>query len=265
MTGAVALAAAGAMKGGAGLVTAAIPASLQSIMAIKLTEAMTVPLLDIDGCISNEAVEVAIKEISLRDVAVVGPGMGRIEESTEFIRGFLTENTKPTIIDADGLYHLKLSDIGKEDIKAPVILTPHPGEMAFLLDKSIKEVQEDRIAAAKELAEKYGCVAVLKGFRTVVTDGIKTYINPTGNEGMATGGTGDVLSGLIGALAGQEGQDMLMSACTGVYIHGLSGDLAAKDIGKEALLAGDLISYLSLAWLELRNHIETKGLLSRVL
>ncbi len=244
-SGAAAIAADAALRSGSGLVTVAAPASINDILEVKLTEAMTEPLADGErGTLGAEAVERAFKLLEGKDALVLGPGISREAGTGEFVRKVAVNLDVPAVIDADGLWHLAddLEIIKK--CKAPLILTPHPGEMAKLLGVSSKEVQEDRIGISRKFAEKYGCWLVLKGARTIIAapDG-NVYINTTGNPGMASGGTGDALSGMIGSFLGQ-GCTPPESALLGVYLHGYAGDLAAEEKGEASLIATDIIGKL---------------------
>jgi NAD(P)H-hydrate epimerase len=247
-TGAVALAATAAMRAGAGLCTAAIPASLNDIMEVKITEAMTVPLPEASpGAISAAAVDSVLRAIDeLRVSAVaIGPGLGTAPETVEFVRQLLPRISGiPVVLDADGINALtgNASLLGK--LEGPVILTPHPKELSRVSGVPLPDILKDRLGAAREFSKATGAFLVLKGARTIVTapDGM-TFINMTGNPGMASGGTGDVLTGLISAFIGQ-GASPLEAAKLGTYLHGLAGDIAAKTVGETSLVASDLIGFL---------------------
>ncbi len=245
LSGAAAMASEAALKAGAGLVTLAVPATLHNLMEVKLTEVMTTPLPETrEVSISIEALPLVQKLLEKVDVLALGPGMSVHESTVAFIRQLLPGLQKPTVIDADGLNALS----GTEDIlagcQAPIVLTPHPGEMARLMGIKTEEVQNNRVEIASEAAGKWNATVVLKGARTVIAgpDG-SLYINPTGNPGMASGGTGDVLTGIIAGLLGQ-GLTPLQAAVAGVYFHGLAGDLAANEKGMLSLVAGDLLDFL---------------------
>ncbi|NLZ53774.1 MAG: NAD(P)H-hydrate dehydratase [Thermoanaerobacteraceae bacterium] len=248
MTGAAALSATAAVRSGAGLVTIGIPESLNDILEVKVTEAMTLPLPETSGrSIGQIALGKALNFASKCDAVVLGPGISANDDTTEFVRRFIKECRVPMVIDADGLNAMTEYTAIFKEAKAPIIITPHPGEMARLLSRSVSEVQADRIAAVKTAAEKFGCTAVLKGARTLIAtwEG-KLMINPTGNAGMATGGSGDVLSGMIGAFLAR-GMKPHEAAAAGVYLHGLAGDLSAKQQGQICLAATDIIDFLPIA------------------
>lgn len=244
LTGAVCLACLAALRTGCGLVTAGVPESLNDIFEIKLTEAMTKPLPESkEKTIDILAVEHCLDFIEKTDGVVIGPGISTHQSTENFFKKLLPQIKKPVVIDADGLKLLsKNLDLLDEKDKQ-IILTPHPGEMSYLTNLSIKEIQANRQRVALEFAKKYNVVVVLKGYKTVVTDGKSLYLNLTGNPGMATGGSGDILSGIIGSLVVQ-GFSLFESARLGVYLHGLAGDLAAKKLSEYSLIAGDIIDFL---------------------
>ena len=229
LSGAAAMAAEGALRVGAGLVTLSAPASLQDILAVKLTEVMTKPLAETEnGEISGEAIIEMDNLASGSDVLAIGPGLGRHEETAAAVRETITAVECPLVIDADALNALVgYTNILSECAALPVV-TPHPGEMARLTGLSTQAVNADRIGVARQAAGEWGSIVVLKGAHTVVAfpDG-EVYINTSGNAGMATGGTGDVLTGIIAGLIAQ-GLSSHDAAVAGVYIHGLAGDIAAQ-------------------------------------
>lgn len=242
MTGAGCMAALGAQKAGAGLVTLALPASLDPIAEVKLTSAMSRPLPECgEPAIGQAAAERVLAWQDEFDVVALGPGMGRAAETGRAVRRLVAELNLPVVLDADGLNALAgdLSGLGRA--VAPRLLTPHPGEMARLLGHGdASRVQADRPGVATAFAAEHGVVLALKGAGTVVTDGERVYVNPTGNPGMATGGTGDVLTGLAAGLLcqGLGGFEALQLA---VFIHGLAGDLAAQRRGELSLTAEDVL------------------------
>lgn len=250
MTGAAALSALGALRSGAGLVTALTPSSEQPILAVKLTEAMTVPLPHENGVISAAAADTVLENIKNADAAVFGPGLGKGRGILPLLERIVTEFTKTLIIDADGINALSANIDILNRKKCSVILTPHPGEMSRLSGLSISEIQSARIKTAEDFADRFDVTVALKGEGTVVAArGGKTAVNPSGNCGMATGGTGDVLSGVVAALAAQ-GCTPYDSAVLGVYLHGLAGDIAAAEKGVHGLIASDLCGALPAAFLE---------------
>jgi hydroxyethylthiazole kinase-like uncharacterized protein yjeF len=240
--GAAIMSARAALRTGAGLVSVAAPNGLVPIVQAQITEAMCVPAAEsIEGTLGIGSEEELLKAASRMSACAIGPGLSTHYETVQVVRNLVQRLTVPMVIDADGLNAL----VGFTEIlkraKAPVILTPHPGEMGRLLGISSDDVQKDRITIASGFAVKYNVILVLKGAGTVVAfpDG-RIFINSTGNPGMATGGTGDGLTGMIGGLLAQ-GYTATHAACLGVYLHGLAGDLAAKEKGEMSMIAGDLI------------------------
>lgn len=245
MTGAACLAGEAALKAGAGLVTVAVPESLHDIMEAKLTEVMTVPLPDTGkGYLSRDARQDILSLLDNADVLALGPGLSTKPEVVDVIKELLPSLRVPCVIDADGINALATDAEILKKVSAPLVITPHPGEMARFMQTSVKEIQEDRIAIVQKAAADWKIVALLKGARTVVAapDGA-TYINTAGNPGMATAGSGDVLTGIITALIAQK-LTPAQAASAGAYVHGLAGDMAAKTKGMIGLVAGDLLSWL---------------------
>ncbi|MDY7009519.1 MAG: NAD(P)H-hydrate dehydratase [Planctomycetota bacterium] len=284
MIGAPALAANAALRGGAGLVTVAVPETVQLAVASLCPCATSIRLkCSRSGDLAPQAVAQMLTAADASDVLAVGPGMGVSGGAGNIVRAAI-EQDKPVVLDADGLNNLARIDGWAGLRRCPLVLTPHPGEMARLTDKSVEQIQSDREGSAVAAAEQWsvssedaseggtGCLqpvllrkqkehglqasratlqlennralaVVLKGAGTVVTDGLRVFINKTGNPGMATGGTGDVLTGLIAALIGQ-GMDILEASCLGVHVHGLAGDLAAEKLGQTSLIASDLPDFL---------------------
>lgn len=251
MAGAPCLAARGACRGGAGLVRVAVPLSIWDIAAIKLDECLTEGLPETqEGSVALSAHKEIEKLSAWADVVVMGPGMSQHLSTATLIQRVFSDIAKPFVLDADALnaFQGHIASIGAAQQKfpqRPVVLTPHPGEMARLLGITIAEVQSHREDAVRQAAQSAHAVSILKGAGTLVCDGKRIYKNTTGNPGMATGGTGDVLSGLIGALIGQ-GMEAFDAACLGVHLHGLAGDLAAKAKGC-SMTAGDLVEHLPAA------------------
>ncbi len=242
LTGAATLSALGAQRIGAGLVTVACPESLNAILEVKLTEPMTAPVPEVaGGFLSLKAAGRILGLCTNVNSVVIGPGIGRHRETAQLVRDLLTKLTLPMVVDADALNLLGGQlDIFKA-VKAPVILTPHPGEAAWLLKISISEVEQNRLKVAKQIAEGYNVVLVLKGRHTVIASPRgEIRINPTGNRALATAGTGDVLSGVIGGLLAQR-LNPFDAATLGVYLHGLAGERLARRMGPDGLLAGDLL------------------------
>jgi NAD(P)H-hydrate epimerase len=241
--GAVALAALGALRAGAGLVTVAAPASLRPALEAKLWEAMVRPLPDgADGALDASALAEVLDLAAARDAVVLGPGLTTGPGAAAVICEAARRLTAPTLLDADGLNALGGPEglAGLRGAAGPRVLTPHPGEMGRLLGRSTREVEADRPAAARAAAAASGAVALLKGARTLVArpDGALA-VNPTGNPAMASGGMGDVLSGVVGALLAR-GLDPAAAAELGAYLHGAAGDLGAAEVGPAGLLATDV-------------------------
>jgi len=244
-TGAATLTALGALRAGAGLVTVGLPESLNAIMESKLTEAMTVPLPETsEGSISLEA-EGDINGLMAGKTAVaLGPGLSTNDETITLVRHVVGRCRLPMVIDADGLNALSGAPDVLTDCGDSAILTPHPGEMGRLTELKSAEIQADRVGTAIRFVEEYGCFLVLKGARTLIAgpDG-EIHVNPTGNPALSSGGTGDVLTGLIGGFLAR-GWPMQKAAVGGVYMHGMAADLLAEDMGQSGILAGELLSVL---------------------
>lgn len=258
MTGAATLAAEGALRIGAGLVTCLVPASLNDILEVKLTEAMTIPIPEGKArAFGMASLDTVLGYINKWDAAVIGPGFGRDEDAIEFTLELIKRLEKPAIIDADALYAISKDLSVLKQCKAPLVLTPHPGEMAALLGTTSEEVQSNRLETARAFAKEHGVTVVLKGAGTVIAapDG-QAYINTTGSPGMATGGTGDVLSGMIGGLLAQ-GKDPTNGTTAAVYLHGLAGEIAAERLSEPAMLASDLASSIGDAILRVQKETQS--------
>ncbi|MDD5545618.1 MAG: NAD(P)H-hydrate dehydratase [Candidatus Omnitrophica bacterium] len=242
-TGAAALCSRAALLSGSGLVTLGIAKSLNPIMARKLTEVMTKPLPETrGGTLSEKAYAGIMKFADKADCLAIGPGLSRNPGAQRLVRKVIIALKGPVVLDADGLNALEGRVELLKRAKAPVVVTPHPGEMSRLAGLTVKTVSAAKEKVAKEFANKYNVVCVLKGHRTVVAaPGGRRYVNFTGNPGMAKGGTGDVLTGMIASFIGQ-GIRPFDAAKLGVYLHGLAGDLAAKDKGEVSMLASDLLN-----------------------
>ncbi len=244
-TGAAALTSLGALRIGAGLVYLAVPESLIDILEAKLTEVIKIPVSESDGAFDIKSFLDLKEHIERSDVVVLGPGIGTSLPTKVFVHELLEKIDKPIVIDADGLNCL----LGNLDLlkkyKGSIVITPHPGEMARLMGIKTSEVQENRLDIAERFSSEYNVTLVLKGARTIISspDG-RTYINPTGNPGMATGGTGDVLTGMIGGLMAQ-GLDPVEASCIAVFLHGLSGDIVSSKKGELPLIASDLLDFIS--------------------
>jgi NAD(P)H-hydrate epimerase len=250
--GAAIMAARGALRTGAGLVSVATPNNLVPIIQSQVAEAMCVPSAEsIEGTLGIGSEEELLKAMGNMSACAIGPGLSTHYETVQAVRNLIQRLTVPAVIDADGLNALAgFTDILKK-VKVSVVVTPHPGEMGRLLGISSSDVQRDRIALASEFARRHQVTVVLKGAATVIaTQHGWVFINSSGNPGMATGGTGDVLTGMIGSFLAQ-GYGASQAACLGVYLHGLAGDLAAGEKGEASMIAGDLIEKIPQAFKEI--------------
>lgn len=247
-TGAAKLACEAAARSGVGLVTAAIPASLGDLIGASLLEAMSflLPATEAES-IAQAAIEPALEFAASKAAVVIGPGLSQHPETCAFVLEFARRCPAPTLIDADGLNALSANPTVLLQAAGPRVLTPHPGEMARLTGRNTAYIQDNRETVAAAFAGQYRCVVVLKGYETVIAGKEDLYINPTGNAGLATGGTGDILSGLIGGLLAQ-GVNPLHAAILGVYLHGLAGDIAAAAKTQRGMIARDVIEALPEAW-----------------
>jgi hydroxyethylthiazole kinase-like uncharacterized protein yjeF len=259
-SGAAVLAAGGALRSGAGLVTVATPEPCLATVAGFRAEIMTEPLaVTGTGGLDPAGLQRLLALARERDAVVLGPGLGQDDATRELVRRFVGECPVPLVIDADGLNALApLGDEGRELLRArgaATILTPHPGEMARLLGGQTAEVQRARAESALGLARETGAIVVLKGERTLVAEpGGRAVVSSTGNPGMATGGTGDVLAGVTGSLLARHGA--LLAATAAPFVHGRAGDLVAAQIGEEGLVAGDLVEVLPEAIESVRRAAE---------
>ena len=238
-TGAAFFAAMGALRSGAGLVFLGVPESIYGIEAVKLNEPVIFPLPDAGGRLSADAVPEILARLPQMDAVLVGPGLGQSEGTLAVVRAVLEKAECPVVGDADGINVLSAHRDLLRGRKSPTILTPHDGEFARLGGV----IGEDRMAAAAALAEELGCVVLLKGHETCITDGTDGYLNPTGNPGMAVGGSGDVLAGVITALLG-AGLPPLEAAACGAWLHGAAGDRCAAELGQYGMLPTDMLSAL---------------------
>jgi NAD(P)H-hydrate epimerase len=260
-TGAAALAAKAALRVGAGLVTVATAASALPTVASLGMEYMTEPLPQTEaGTISLRALDYGRLDNLLegKSVLAIGPGVGTVPETAEIVRTLVNRRRLPVVLDADGLnaFAGRMDKFQSEGGLAEAVLTPHPGEMSRLVGLGIAEIQAHRVEHAREFARKYKVNLVLKGFRTLTAapDG-KVWVNPTGNPGMATGGTGDVLTGMMAGLVAQYRDRPLGDvAAAAAYLHGLAGDLAAEEMGQAPLIAGDLVGALPRAFRAVISH-----------
>ncbi len=248
MSGAISLAGLGALRGGAGLVYLACPRSVWSAVAAIEPSYLTVPLPeDTPGRLAVSSIPEIMTACQNADAVAIGPGLGQSDDLREVVSQVVRGSDVPCVVDADAL-NLLVGRLGLfASARSMRVLTPHPGEFARLTGLTIHQVQQSRESLAVEFAQQHRVVLVLKGAGTVVTDGSRLFINRTGNPGMATGGTGDVLTGLITALIAQ-GADPFDAACLGCHLHGLAGDIAAEELSPPGMIASDLPKYLPLAW-----------------
>jgi len=253
-TGAAKLACRAAERSGAGLVTLGIAHQLLDTVAGDLSESMTFPLpASKDGALNEEAANTALEFARTVDAVAIGPGLGTRDSTQEFVEQFLVRCPVPFVADADALNGIA----GRADLlglkRSACILTPHPGEMARLLAVETQAVQAAREAMVRKMADLAGAVTILKGHRTLIAQpGSGAVENPTGNHGLAKGGSGDVLSGLLGGLLAQ-GVAPFAAARIGVYVHGLAGDIAAARIGARGMTASDVIAALPAAWRQVES------------
>jgi len=238
-TGAPAMAAKAALRSGAGLIYLGVPRCVYPILAAKLDAPMVFPLADDRGTLSLSSLPAILEKLSKADACLLGPGLGRSKELDELICAVIRSCKCPLILDADGINAIA----GHMDVlrgaNCPVVLTPHEGEFRRLTQIA----ETDRILGAQRLAKDTGCVVLRKGHETVITDGNTTYVNRTGNAGMATGGSGDVLAGILTALAGQK-IPLLQAAAAAAWLHGTAGDLAAAKLGQYSMGPMDLLDQL---------------------
>ena len=237
-TGAAYLAAQASLRSGAGLVFLGVPESIYQIEAVKLNEAIVFPLPDEDGKLSAAAIPEILERLPKVDAILIGPGLGQSEGVFQVVKTVLEQAACPVVLDADGINLIATHKDIVRGRTGTTVLTPHGGEFARL-----GGVSGDRVVAATEMANDLGCILLLKGHHTVITDGNTTYINPTGNPGMAVGGSGDVLAGIITALLGQEIEPLQAAAC-GAWLHGAAGDLCAAQIGQYGMLPTDMVNVL---------------------
>lgn len=250
LTGAAALCANASLRAGAGLVTLGIPHSLNPVMEVKLTEVMTHPLPETrEGSLSLKAEREILDKAGSSDVVVLGPGLSRHPETEELICKLVTGIKKVMVLDADALNAVSKNISVLKKIKHDYIVTPHPGEMSRLIKKDANFIKKNRLSVAKKFSDYYNAVVVLKGAGTIVADEKrrrKAYVNKTGNPGMATAGSGDVLTGAIAGFLSQ-GLRPFDAAMLAVYVHGAAGDLAAREKTEAGLIASDILDKIPYA------------------
>ncbi|UCH84989.1 MAG: NAD(P)H-hydrate dehydratase [Candidatus Latescibacterota bacterium] len=257
-TGATILTAEAALRSGCGMVYAAVPASIRALVEPQMTEVITIPVPETsDGTIAPGAWGAIQPYLEKADALVMGPGLSRHPETTEFVFEVLAKNAKPIIIDADGINALEGQAARLQSLDVPAVITPHSGELARLLGKSIPSAAMERIETTRETAQSLGVTLVHKGAPTLISASSgHVWINHHGNSALATAGTGDVLTGLIGGLLAQ-GEDPLDAACMGCFLHGRAGEIASWDLGLRGVIAGDLISVIGEPMLELEATAAT--------
>ena len=238
-TGAAYLAAMGALRSGAGLTFLGVPESIYAIEAVKLNEPVVFPLPDKEGKLSREAIPEILERLPNMDAVLVGPGLGQSEDTFEVVKAVLQKASCPVVLDADGINVLSAHKDILRGRQAVTILTPHDGEFARIGG----QVNKDRMGSAMALARDLGCIVLLKGHETCITDGESCYLNRTGNPGMAVGGSGDVLAGILVSLLGQ-GIAPLEAAAAAAWLHGAAGDICAQEIGQYGMLPTDMLKTL---------------------
>jgi len=253
MSGAAILCARGALRVGAGLVTIACPASIQPIVATALPEALTLGLPEEAGGVGSGAADALRPALEAASVLAIGPGLGRSQAASELVGAILERSNVPLVLDADALFALASHRDWLKRAAGRAVLTPHPGEMARLVDRSIDEIDAHRIETARRFAQEHGVVLLLKGRPTAIglPDG-EVFLNETGNTGLAKGGSGDVLAGLIAGLLA-NGASPADAAALGAYVHGATADLLAREIPERSMLPSDLVEALPLALAEIER------------
>ncbi|MBI4854020.1 MAG: NAD(P)H-hydrate dehydratase [Acidobacteria bacterium] len=262
--GAAGLTSQAVLRAGAGLVTLASPKSCQQALSSNIgLEIMTESLSEnTKGLISNDALKTILDLANNKSLIAIGPGLGTSEDSAKLMLELIKNRPCPLVIDADGLNSLSPWPIGLEATEEkPIIITPHPGEMARLLGVKTSDVNHNRLDLVRKLATDYKLIVVLKGERSLIAaPNGEVYINTTGNAGMATAGSGDVLTGIIAGLLAQAPNEALLATITGVYLHGLAGDLAVNLVGQRSLIASDLTNHLAQAIIQVGGEIEKRNI-----
>ena len=254
MSGAVCLSSVSALRSGSGLVTAAIPRSIQMVVASHEPCVMTIGLeTDSDGQLALQTRERVEQLMAGKDAIAIGPGLGQSTAAAELVAAVLESCRVPLVLDADALN--VAADGGlfeKRNKETPCIITPHPGEFSRLMGRLLVDDEETRVSMSVEFAKTHKLTVVLKGPRTVVTNGERLFINTTGNSGMATGGSGDVLTGIVASLLGQK-MTVFEAAALAVNVHGRAGNLAASELGQRGMIASDLLAALPQAWQQMES------------
>ncbi|MBM3324864.1 MAG: NAD(P)H-hydrate dehydratase, partial [Calditrichaeota bacterium] len=245
LSGAAAMVAESVLRVGAGMVTVGCPQSVLPMIAGRRAEVMTRALAETkDGCLSEKALQDALEASEWADVVVIGPGLGLADETTRLLEAYVPHLKKPIVIDADGLNHLARSKSLKKALPRKTIITPHAGEFGRITGQDINDILKNPVEEAAELAKRTDWVVVLKGAPTFAADASGfVFLNPTGNPGLATAGSGDVLTGVIAGLLAQR-LSPIWAASVGIFLHGLAGDIMAAEIGEASLIAGDVIEAL---------------------
>jgi len=259
-TGAAAMAGFSALRAGAGLVTVAAPRSVLGVIAGYHPELMTEPLDETaGGTIARDALKAFEQMAEKKTLLAIGPGISRHPETSEFVRKIVLQSTPPIVLDADGLNAFEGKAHELDGRARTLVLTPHPGEMARLTGMNTSAIQRDRINVARSFAREHDLILVLKGDRTIVAnaDG-EVWVNTTGNPGMATGGTGDILTGIVAGMLAQNPQRELEAVLAAVYLHGLAGDIAWESLGEHSLVATDLVKALPEAFSRVRCEAAAK-------
>jgi NAD(P)H-hydrate epimerase len=241
--GSVAMAGMAALRAGAGLATVATPKSVLPTVAGFHPELMTEPLSETgEGTIAASAMERLVALVKGKSALAIGPGISRFPETSELVRALVSKSEVPTVLDADGLnaFEVRTKELnGKARL---LVITPHPGEMARLAGCSTADIQKDRLGVARKFAREHELIVVLKGHRTlVVQPNGEAWVNMTGNPGMSTGGTGDILTGIVAAMIAQHPNDPLPAVCAAVHLHGLAGDIMLESVGEHSMVATDLL------------------------
>jgi len=259
--GAAAMAGMAALRSGAGLSTIATPRSILATVAGFHPEVMTEPLPETRaGSISKRALERVEGITEGKTVLAIGPGISRIAETADFVRALVKRQKLPIVLDADGLNAFEGRPRELKSKGRSLVITPHPGEMARLLGGTVAAVQRDRIGVARTFAREHELIVVLKGHRTLIAapDGT-VWVNTTGNPGMATGGTGDILTGMVAGFIAQNPKHILEATIAAVLLHGLAGDIARESMGEHSLVATDLLRFLPPAFHRARESAARSG------
>jgi len=261
-SGAAAMAGMSALRAGAGLSTVATARSVLSTVAAFHPELMTEPLEETDaGTISLRALEYGRMDslVKGKTVLAIGPGISRNPETSDFVRNVVAKYQTPVVLDADGLNAFEGQTEKLNGMDRVLVITPHPGEMARLLGISVAQIQADRLGVARKFASEHQLTIVLKGDRTLVVDPTgETWVNTTGNPGMATGGTGDILTGMVAGFLAQYKKQVFKAVCAAVHMHGAAGDIACETMGEQPLVATDLIKALPEAFRRAQKAADEK-------